>query len=108
MIRYEVPRSDGPSASDPEPNVPSGFWPSLTWAIQRGKSGEVALIASSPATAIRTSSKVLASFEKKGMAPSAKGAESILSAPTAIRPLAVVPTSTLPPGEGAKPPVVGS
>ena len=85
-----------------------GSGSALICSVQRAKSGEVALTASIPAAAIRTSSNAFAFFEKKPIAPSAYGLTSSLSAATAIRPTAVVPTSGLPPGVWAKPPVVGS
>ncbi len=54
------------------------------------------------------SSKVLAFSEKKPIAPSTISSSAIFSSSEAIRPTAVVGTSGLPPGVGAKPPVSGS
>jgi hypothetical protein len=92
----------------PSPKPRSGLRRSSTWAIQDGKSGEGRLTASIPAVAIRISSNILAFLEKNAVAFAIISSVAIFSSETAIRPKAVVPTSGLPPGVGANPPVSAS
>ena len=98
----EPPESN--AAPAPLPKVPSPFRIPTTWLIQAGKSGEGFFTASIPAAAMRISSNDLAFLEKNAVAFWIIASSAIFSSATAIKPEAVVPTSGLPPGVGAKPP----